>query len=222
MINKIVQTPLAALAALPAGARVMIGGFGESGLPESLIDALIEHAAGDLTVISNNAGVGMTGIAKLLASGLVRRLVCTYPRSLGSGVVQELYSQGKLELEVVPQGTFSERIRAAGAGIGGFYVKTGVGTKAVEGKQTRVIDGQEYVFETPIAADYALIKADRGDRWGNLTYHAGGRCFGPVMASAALHTVAEVRQVVALGELNPEEIVTPGIFVQSIVERQEA
>jgi 3-oxoadipate CoA-transferase alpha subunit len=219
MINKIVGTPQAALAGLQPGARVMIGGFGESGLPEYLINALIDHGAGNLTVISNNAGIGMTGIAKLLASGLVSRLICSYPRSIGSEVVQDLYDQGKLELEVVPQGTFSERIRAAGAGIGGFYVKTGVGTKAVDGKSIRVIDGQDHVFETPLRADFALIKADRGDRWGNLTYYAGGRCFGPVMAPAASHTVVEVRKVVDLGVLQPEEIVTPGIYVQSIVER---
>jgi 3-oxoadipate CoA-transferase alpha subunit len=219
MINKIVDSPRAAMSSIPAGARVMIGGFGESGLPEALIDALIDHGAPDLTVISNNAGVGKTGIAKLLASGLVRRLECTYPRSVGSVVVEELYNQGKLQLEVIPQGTFSERIRAAGAGIGGFYVKTGVGTKAVEGKEVRSIAGCDYVFEAPLHADFALIKADRGDRWGNLTYHAGGRCYGPVMAPAAMHTIAEVRQIVDLGALHPEEIITPGIFVESIVER---
>lgn len=218
MINKIVSAPAKALSGLADGAVVMIGGFGESGLPEFLIDALIDHGARGLTVISNNAGEGMTGIAKILAKGLVRRLVCTYPRSPGS-VVEDLYEKGLLELEVVPQGTFSERIRAAGAGIGGFYVRTGVGTKVVEGREIRVIDGQAHVFETALRADFALIKAERGDRWGNLTYHAGARCFGPVMAPAARHTVAEVREVVDLGVLGPEEIVTPGIFVQSVVER---
>lgn len=221
MISKVVAEAQSAMSRIPDGARIMISGFGESGVPFHLIDALIAHGAKDLTIISNNAGVAMTGVEKLLASGLASKLICTYPRSVGSTVVHELYSAGKLELEVVPQGTFSERIRAAGAGIGGFYVKTGVGTLAQEGKETKEVDGAMYILELPLKADFALVKADCGDRWGNLTYHAGGRCYGPVMASAADFTIAEVREVVELGALDPEHIITPGIYVNSVVSSKD-
>jgi 3-oxoadipate CoA-transferase, alpha subunit len=217
MIDKIVPSVEAALAGVPDGATVMIGGFGGAGQPGELIDALIAQGAKDLTVVNNNAGNGETGLAALLKAGRVKKIICSFPRQVDSQVFDALYRAGKLELELVPQGNLAERIRAAGAGIGGFFTPTGYGTALAEGKETREIDGRMYVLESPIHADVALIKAERGDRWGNLVYRKTARNFGPVMAMAARLTVASVHEVVALGELDPEVIVTPGIFVQRVV-----
>jgi 3-oxoadipate CoA-transferase alpha subunit len=196
----------------------MIGGFGNAGMPKALIDALIEQGARDLTIVNNNAGNGDTGLAALLAAGRVKKIICSFPRQADSHVFDGLYRAGKIELELTPQGNLAERIRAAGAGIGGFFTPTGFGTKLAEGKETRVINGRNYVFELPIHADFALIKALKGDRWGNLVYRKAARNFGPIMASAAKCTIAEVNEVVELGGLDPEVIVTPGIFVQRIVQ----
>ncbi len=218
MINKIVPSLAAAVAGVRDGAVVLIGGFGNSGIPLELIDALIDQGAKDLTVVTNNAGSGRTDVAKLLATGRVRKIVCSYPRSAGSVVFEELYSAGKIELELVPQGTLSERMRAAGAGIGGFYTPTAVGTLLAEGKETRTIDGRDYVLEKPLKGDVALIKAELADRWGNLTYRMAGRNFGPTMAMAAELTIVQARRVVDLGAIAPEQVVTPGIFVDRIVE----
>lgn len=217
MIDKIVASAEAALADVPDGATVMIGGFGTAGLPNELTDALIAQGAKELTIVNNNAGNGDTGLAALIAAGRVRKIICSFPRQADSWHFDREYRAGRLELELVPQGNLSERIRAAGAGIGGFFTPTGYGTELAQGKETRVIDGRGYVLEAPIPADFALIKAERGDRWGNLTYRKTARNFGPVMAMAAKVTVATVHEVVALGELDPEAIVTPGIFVQRVV-----
>jgi 3-oxoadipate CoA-transferase, alpha subunit len=217
MIDKIVPSVEAALAGVPDGATVMIGGFGGAGQPAELIDALIVQGAKDLTIVNNNAGNGETGLAALLKAGRVKKIICSFPRQVDSQIFDALYRAGKLELELVPQGNLAERIRAAGAGIGGFFTPTGYGTALAEGKETREIDGRMYVLESPIHADVALIKAERGDRWGNLVYRKTARNFGPVMAMAARLTVASVHEVVALGELDPEVIVTPGIFVQRVV-----
>jgi 3-oxoadipate CoA-transferase alpha subunit len=217
MIDKVSDSPAAALAGLRDGATVMIGGFGGAGQPAELIDALIEHGARELVIVNNNAGNGETGLAALLKAGCVRKIICSFPRQVDSQVFDGLYRAGKLELELVPQGNLAERIRAAGAGIGGFFTPTGYGTELAQGKETREIDGRMYVFETPIHADFALIKAERGDRWGNLTYRKTARNFGPIMAMAAKTTVASVHEVVPLGELDPEAVVTPGIFVQRVV-----
>jgi 3-oxoadipate CoA-transferase alpha subunit len=195
----------------------MIGGFGGAGQPAELIDALIEHGARELVIVNNNAGNGETGLAALLKAGCVRKIICSFPRQVDSQVFDGLYRAGKIELELVPQGNLAERIRAAGAGIGGFFTPTGYGTELAQGKETREIDGRMYVFETPIHADFALIKAELGDRWGNLTYRKTARNFGPIMAMAAKTTVASVHEIVPLGELDPESVVTPGIFVQRIV-----
>ena len=218
MINKIASSTAQALAGVPDGATVMIGGFGPAGQPMELIDALIEQGAKDLVVINNNAGNGTFGLAALLAAGRVRKVICSFPRQADSQVFDGLYLAGKIELELVPQGNLAERIRAAGAGIGAFFTPTAYGTPLAEGKETREIDGRHYVLEYPLHADYALIKADRGDRWGNLTYRKTARNFGPIMASAAKTTVVQVREVVELGQLDPENVVTPGIFVQHVVE----
>ncbi|MGN6579075.1 MAG: 3-oxoacid CoA-transferase subunit A [Bordetella sp.] len=218
MINKIVSDAAEALAGVPDGATVMIGGFGPAGQPMELIDALIEQGAKDLVVINNNAGNGTFGLAALLAAGRVRKVVCSFPRQADSQIFDALYLAGKIELELVPQGNLAERIRAAGAGIGAFFTPTAYGTPLAEGKETREIEGRHYVLEYPLHADYALIKADRGDRWGNLTYRKTARNFGPIMASAAKNTVAQVREIVELGQLDPENVVTPGIFVQHVVE----
>ena len=218
MINKIVSGTAEALAGVPDGATVMIGGFGPAGQPMELIDALIEQGARDLVVINNNAGNGTFGLAALLATGRVRKVVCSFPRQADSQVFDGLYLAGKIELELVPQGNLAERIRAAGAGIGAFFTPTAYGTPLAEGKETREIDGRHYVLEYPLHADYALIKADRGDRWGNLTYRKTARNFGPIMASAAKTTVVQVREVVELGQLDPESVITPGIFVRHVVE----
>ena len=217
MIDKIVASCEAALADLRDGATVMIGGFGTAGLPNELIDALIARSSKDLTIVNNNAGNGDSGLAALIAAGRVRKIVCSFPRQADSHHFDREYRAGRLELELVPQGTLAERIRAAGAGIGGFFTPTGYGTELAKGKETRLIDGRWQVFETPLHADYAFIKAERGDRWGNLVYRKTARNFGPVMAMAAKVTVATVHEVVPLGGLDPEAIVTPGIFVQRVV-----
>lgn len=218
MISKLVANAAAALADVPDGATVMIGGFGTAGQPMELIDALLEQGAKDLTIINNNAGNGTTGLAALLAAGRVRKIICSFPRQSDSQVFDGLYRSGALELELVPQGNLAERIRAAGAGIGAFFTPTGYGTPLADGKETREINGRQYVLEYPLHADYALIKADRGDRWGNLVYRKTARNFGPIMASAARVAVAQVRETVELGELDPETVVTPGIFVQRVVQ----
>lgn len=217
MVDKITQSLAAAVADIKDGSTVMIGGFGNAGMPKELIDALIEQGASDLTIVNNNAGNGDTGLAALLAGGRVRKIICSFPRQVDSHVFDTLYRAGKIELELTPQGNLAERIRAAGAGIGGFFSPTGYGTLLAEGKETRLIDGRHYVLESPIHADFALIKALKGDRWGNLVYRKAARNFGPIMAMAAKCTIAQVSEVVALGELDPEVIITPGIFVQRIV-----
>jgi 3-oxoadipate CoA-transferase alpha subunit len=218
VINKIVATTAAAVADIPDGATVMVGGFGTAGMPSELIDALIAHGAKDLTIVSNNAGNGDSGLAALLNAKRVRKIICSFPRQTDSWHFDNLYRAGEIELELVPQGNLAERIRAAGAGIGAFYTPTGFGTQLAEGKETRRIDGRDYVLEYPIHADFALIKALRGDRWGNLVYRKTARNFGPIMASAAKCTIVQVREIVNLGDLDPETVVTPGIFVQRVVE----
>jgi 3-oxoadipate CoA-transferase alpha subunit len=217
MINKIVPSLAEAVADIPDGASVMISGFGGAGLPTDLIDALVAQGAKDLALISNNAGSGGVGISKLVLGGQVRKVVCSFPRQPGSNAFDDLYRAGKLELELVPQGTLAERIRAAGAGIGAFFTPTAVGTELAEGKEQRVINGVSHVLEYPIHADYALIKADTADRWGNLLYRRSGRNFGPLMATAAKCPIVQVRQIVPLGEMDPEAIVTPGIYVKRVV-----
>jgi 3-oxoadipate CoA-transferase, alpha subunit len=218
VIDKTVPSAAAAVADIHDGATVMIGGFGLAGMPGELIDALIAHDARDLTVVNNNAGNGETGVAALLKTRRVRKIICSFPRQVDSYVFDGLYRAGDIELELVPQGNLAERIRAAGAGIGAFYTPTGYGTLLAEGKETRRIDGRDYVLEYPIHADFALIKAERGDRWGNLVYRKTARNFGPIMASAARCAIAQVREIVPLGALDPEAIVTPGIFVRRVVE----
>ena len=218
MIDKIFPGVAAALQDVRDGATVLIGGFGTAGIPGELIDGLIEQGARDLTVVNNNAGNGDHGLAALLKAGRVRKIICSFPRQADSQVFDALYRSGRVELELVPQGNLAERIRAAGAGIGAFFTPTGYGTELGKGKETREIDGRMYVLEYPIAGDLALIKAERADRWGNLVYRKAARNFGPVMAMAARHTVASVHEVVALGALDPEAIVTPGIFVQAVVQ----
>ena len=222
MINKIANSIAEALAGVRDGSTVMIGGFGTAGIPNELIDGLIAQGARDLTVVNNNAGNGDTGLAALLKTGRVRKIICSFPRQADSYVFDGLYRSGKLELELVPQGNLSERIRAAGAGIGAFFTPTGYGTELAKGKETREINGKQYVLEHPIHGDLALIKAERGDRWGNLTYRMTARNFGPSMAMACQKTVASVHEIVELGGLDPEAVVTPAIFVHQIVkiERQ--
>jgi 3-oxoadipate CoA-transferase, alpha subunit len=218
MIDKISESVEAALQGVPDGATVMIGGFGGAGQPNELIDALIAQGARGLTIVNNNAGNGETGLAALLKTGRVRRIICSFPRQADAQVFDGLYRAGKLELELVPQGNLAERIRAAGAGIGGFFTPTGYGTELAKGKETREIAGRMHVLEWPIHADVALIKAERGDRWGNLVYRKTARNFGPIMAAAAKLTVASVHEVVELGALDPEHVVTPGIYVQRVVQ----
>ena len=217
MVDKTVVSLEAALADVRDGATVMIGGFGLAGQPAALIDALIAQGARDLTVVNNNAGNGELGLATLLKARRVRKIICSFPRQSDSYVFDALYRKGEIELEVVPQGNLAERIRAAGAGIGAFYTPTGHGTLLAEGKETRVIAGRPHVLEYPLAADFALIKAPRGDRLGNLVYRKAARNFGPIMASAAACTVAQVDALVEVGALDPEAIVTPGIFVRRVV-----
>lgn len=220
MIDKTFASVEAAVADVHDGATVMIGGFGNAGMPSALIDALIAQGARDLTIVNNNAGNGETGLAALLKARRVRKIICSFPRQVDSHVFDALYRAGEIELELTPQGNLAERIRAAGAGIGGFFSPTGYGTPLAEGKETRLIDGRHYVFEKPIHADFALIKAHRADRWGNLVYRKTARNFGPIMAMAAKCTVVQVSEIVPLGELDPETIVTPGIFVQRVVQQE--
>jgi 3-oxoacid CoA-transferase A subunit len=217
VINKICESLRAAVADIEDGSVVMIGGFGNSGIPMQLIEALRLHGARELTIISNNAGTAEEGIASLLRDRLVRKIVCSFPRSSGSIWFERLYEEGKIELELVPQGTLAERIRAAGAGLGGVYTPTGYGTRLADGKETKVINGKGYVLETAMPADVALINAHQGDAWGNLTHNTAGRNFNPVMATAAQITIAEVNTVVEVGELDPEHVITPGIFVDRVV-----
>jgi 3-oxoadipate CoA-transferase alpha subunit len=218
MIDKRIATPAAALADVFDGATVMIGGFGYAGVPEALIDALIAQGSRDLTIVNNNAGHGEIGVAALLREGRVRKILCSYPRQADSHHFDTLYRAGKVELELVPQGNLALRIQAAGAGLGAVFTPTGYGTQLAEGKETREIEGRHYVLEYPIRADFALIKADRADRWGNLVYRKTARNFGPLMAAAAKCAIAQVREIVPLGALDPEAIVTPGIFVKRVVE----
>ena len=218
MVNKIVLGLREALAGIHDGATIMIGGFGNAGMPRELIDGLIDQGTTDLTRVNNNAGNGDTGLAALLAARRVKKIICSFPRQTDSYVFDGLYRSGELELELTPQGNLAERIRAAGAGVGAFFSPTGYGTLLAEGKETRLINGKNYVLEYPIHADFALIKALKADRWGNLVYRKAARNFGPIMAMAASCTIVQVDQVVELGELDPEVIVTPGIFVQRIVQ----
>jgi 3-oxoadipate CoA-transferase alpha subunit len=217
VIDKIVPSVETALAGIADGSTVMIGGFGTAGQPAELIDALIAQGARDLTVVNNNAGNGETGLAALLKTGRVRKIICSFPRQADSQVFDGLYRAGKIELELVPQGNLAERIRAAGAGVGAFFTPTAYGTPLADGKEVREIDGRMQVLEYPIHADVALIKAERGDRWGNLTYRMTARNFGPIMAAAAKLTIASVYEIVPLGEIDPETVVTPGLYVQRVV-----
>ena len=223
MIDKMANNVAEAIGPVADGATVLIGGFGTAGIPNELIDGLIEQGAKDLTLVNNNAGNGDTGLAALLKTGRVRKIICSFPRQTDSHVFDALYRSGKIELELVPQGNLAERLRAAGAGVGAFFTPTGYGTELAnhadgKPKETREINGRPYVLEYPIHGDLALIKAERGDRWGNLTYRMAARNFGPVMATAARRTVASVHEIVPLGELDPETVVTPGIHVSRIVQ----
>ncbi|CAB3785048.1 3-oxoacid CoA-transferase subunit A [Pararobbsia alpina] len=218
MIDKIFTSVAAAVEGISDGSTVMIGGFGTAGMPSELIDGLLETSARDLTIVSNNAGNGEMGLAALLKARRVRKIICSFPRQTDSYIFDGLFRAGEIELEVVPQGNLAERIRAAGAGIGGFFTPTAYGTLLAEGKETRVIDGRHYVLEGPLHADVALIKAHKGDRWGNLIYRKTARNFGPIMAMAAKTAIVQVSEVVPLGGLDPESIVTPGIFVQRVVQ----
>jgi len=217
MINKIVQSMADAMAGIRDGSRVLIGGFGSIGQPNALIDGLIEQGAKDLTVVANNAGVGRTGLARLMEMGRVRKIICSYPRTSDPVVFEGLYRAGRIELEVVPQGTMAERMRAAGAGIPAFYTPTSVGTLLADGKELREFCGRRYVLERALAGDVALIEAWEADRWGNLTYRSSARNFNPIMAMAAKLTVVQTQHIVDLGALDPEKVATPGIFVQRVL-----
>ena len=221
MIDKRVDTIDAALSGIEDGSTILVSGFGNAGSPIRLLEALIDQGAAGLTIVSNNAGEGEFGLAALMKAGRVTKVICSYPRSTGSIIFEELYDQGKIELEVVPQGTLSERMRAAGAGIGGFFTPTSAGTLLGANKETREIEGKLHVFETPLKGDVALVKADAGDRWGNLTYNKSARNFGPTMAMAAKLTIAEVKTIKELGEISPEHVVTPGIFVDRVIKLRE-
>jgi 3-oxoadipate CoA-transferase alpha subunit len=218
VLDKRVATLADAVAGVPDGATVLIGGFGNSGVPVELTHALLEQGARDLTVVTNNAGSGDTDVAALLRERRVRRIICSYPRSKGSIWFEELYRLGDIELELVPQGTLSERMRSAAAGLGGFFTPTGADSTLAHGKEVRIIEGRRHVFEAPLPGDVALVKGDRADRWGNVTYHSAARNFGPTMAMAASLTVVQVRQLVELGDLDPECVVTPGVFVDRVVD----
>lgn len=217
MINKIVQSVAEALEGVKDGSTVLIGGFGSVGQPDALIEGLIEQGASDLTCVANNAGAGRVGLARLMELGRVRKIICSFPRSVGSVVFEELYREGRIELEIVPQGTLAERMRAAGAGIPAFYTATSVGTLLAKGKEEREFEGRRYVLEHALRAEVALVEAWEGDRWGNLTYRESGRNFNPVMAAAAELTIAQVQHLRELGELDPEKVATPGLFVQRVV-----
>ena len=217
MIDKIVHTMAEAMAGVPDGAVVLIGGFGSIGQPNALIDGLIEQGAKDLTVVSNNVGVGRVGLARLLDTGRVRKIMCSYPRTVDPVVFEELYRAGRIELEVLPQGTMAERMRAAGAGIPAFFTPTAVGTKLGAGKEQREFNGRQYLLEEALPGDVALVEAWEGDRWGNLTYRSSARNFNPVMAMAAKLTIAQAQHVVELGALDPEKVGTPGIYVNRVV-----
>src|SRR5689334_10943732 len=217
MIDKIANSVAEAIGEVKDGATILVGGFGTAGIPDALIDGLIERGGKDFTIVNNNAGNGYAGLARLLQLGRVRKIICSFPRQSDSYVFDELYRSGKIELELVPQGNLAERMRAAGAGIGAFFCPTGVGTPLAEGKETRTIDGRDYVLEYPIRGDVALVKAHRADTAGNLVYRKTARNFGPVMATAAATTVVQVDEVVPAGEIDPEVVVTPGIFVDRIV-----
>ena len=217
MINKVVRNMAEAVAGISDGALVLIGGFGSIGQPNALIEGLIEQGAKDLTIVANNAGVGHNGLARLMEVGRVRKIICSYPRTSDPVVFEELYRAGRIELEVMPQGTMAERMRAAGAGIPAFYTPTSVGTLLAEGKELREFSGRQYVLEEALAGDVALIEAWEADRWGNLTYKSSARNFNPVMAMAAKLTIAQAQHIVDLGVLDPEQVPTPGIFVQRVV-----
>ena len=221
MIDKRVDTIDAALSGIEDGSTILVSGFGNAGSPIRLLEALIDQGAANLTIVSNNAGEGEFGLAALMKAGRVTKVICSYPRSAGSIIFEELYDQGKIELEVVPQGTLSERMRAAGAGIGGFFTPTSAGTLLGANKETREIEGKLHVLETPLKGDVALVKADAGDRWGNLTYNKSARNFGPTMAMAAKLTIAEVKTIKELGEISPEHVVTSGIFVDRVIKLRE-
>ncbi len=217
MINKIVRSMADAMAGIKDGSTILLGGFGSVGQPDALLDGLIEQGAKDLVVVANNAGTGHVGLAKLMELGRVRRIICSFPRSAGSVVFEELYRAGKLELEIVPQGTLAERMRAAGAGVGAFFTPTSVGTKLAEGKEVRVINGQSQVLEYALHGDVALVEAWQADRWGNLTYNKSGRNFNAVMATAAATSIVQAHHIVELGMLDPEAVVTPGIFINRVL-----
>lgn len=221
MINKVVDSMHAAIAGVQDGDTVMIGGFGGAGQPSALIEALVEQGARDLVIVNNNAGNGETGLAALLKAKRVRKLLCSYPRQVDSHVFDGLFRRGEIELELIPQGNLAERIRAAGAGIGAFFSPTGFGTQLAAGKETRRIGDRDYVLEMPIHADFALIMAEQADRWGNLTYRKTARNFGPIMAMAARVTVAQVNRIVGLGEIDPERVITPAVFVQRVIQVEE-
>jgi 3-oxoadipate CoA-transferase alpha subunit len=217
MINKIVQTVAEAMTGVPDGAVVLVGGFGSIGQPNALIEGLIEQGAKDLTVVANNSGVGYVGLAKLLDTGRVRKIVCSFPRTADPVVFERLWREGKIELECVPQGTMAERMRAAGAGIPAFYTPTAVGTKLAAGKEEREIGGRKYILEEALHGDVALVEAWEADRWGNLTYKSSARNFNPVMATAAKLTIVQSQHIVELGALDPEKIATAGIFVDRVL-----
>lgn len=217
MFSKVFPAAIEAMKGVEDGNTIMISGFGDPGVPFGLVEALVDIGPKELTLIANNAGVGYEGIAALINKGLVRKIVCAYPRRIGSVVFEESYRRGSIELELVPQGTLSEKIRAGKAGLGGFYTPTGYGTPLAEGKETREFNGRQCVLEMPLTADFSLIRAYKADPFGNLIYQASQRNYGPIMAGAARHTVAEVDEVVGLGDLNPEVVVTPGIFVDRVV-----
>lgn len=222
MTNKVVETALQAVSDISDGATVLVGGFSGAGVPEALITALLEQGARDLTLVHNNAGNANLGVARLLAAGRVRKVICSFPRSWESHVFEGLYHEGKVELECVPQGTLAERLRAGGSGLGGFFTPAGFGTELAEGKETRMMDGRGYVLEKALLGDFSLVKARRADRWGNLQYRMTARNFGPVMCMAARTTIVEVDEVMPLGMLDPESVVTSGAFVQRVVSLKES
>lgn len=217
MINKVVESASAAVADIPSGATILVGGFGEAGHPENLLQALIEQVATDLTVICNNVGYHDYGLAHLIAQGRVRKMVCTFPSYSGGVAFRKRYLAGEIELELVPQGTLAERMRAGGAGLGGFFTPTGAETELSAGKETREIDGVVQVFERPLKGDYSLIRGKVADRWGNMTYWRAQRNFNPIMAMAATTTIAEVGEIVPLGGIDPDAVITPGLFVQRVI-----